>query len=135
MENKGNKMINKVFGEMYFDTSWKTKSEITLWGKVYKIKIDVETYRKENEITNEQQESYINFLKIKNVKQNTIERLLSEYFEDQEDDLDKILTPTTLVIEKNGDLVLLFDDENDQDNGIAVKLYPEEEVMTQDEYL
>ena len=101
-------MTNKIFGEMSFDFGWKTKTEIALWGKTYAIIVDAEAYKEEDEITGEQEGSYASFQKMKTEKQNTIESLLSQYFKDH---------------------------ENDEDNGIAVILSPEEEVVTQDEYL
>jgi len=128
-------IVNEVFGEVFFNYGWKTKTEIVLWGKTYNILISAESYYEEDDITSEQEKSYVSFKEMKAVKQNTIEMLLSQYFKDQEDDLCDFLTPTALVIQSNGDYALLFDDANDRDNGIAVALSPEEEVMTQDEYL
>ena len=40
-----------------------------------------------------------------------------------------------LLFERDGSYAILFDDKNDEDNGIAVCLVPSERVLTQDEYL
>jgi hypothetical protein len=40
-----------------------------------------------------------------------------------------------LTIKRDGECALLLDDTEDEDNGMAVVLLPEEEAMTQDEYL
>jgi hypothetical protein len=128
-------MVNEVFGEMSFDVGWKTKTKIVLWGKTYTVIVNAEAYNKEDCLTEEQQKSYASFKEMKAEKQRTIEMLLSQYFEGQEDDLCDFLKPTSLLIQREGELALLFDDANDEDNGIAVTLSLKEEVVTQDEYL
>jgi len=136
-------MLNKIFGEVQWDTGWET--EITLWGKKHKITVAANAYYEHELITGEQEKAYLAF---KEIPTSRIEELLKQFYEElvwenfyvDKDDLIKgspseFLTPIELVIEQEGICALLFSDKNDLDNGIAVKLYPEEEVMTQDEFL
>jgi len=138
-------MVNDVFGEVRWDSGWETETEITLWGKKYKITVEASAYYEHESITKEQEKSYLAF---KEIPTSRIEELLKQFYAEliwenfyvDKDDLIKgspseFLTPTELVIEQEGICALLFSDKNDLDNGIAVKLYPEEEVMTQDEFL
>jgi len=43
--------------------------------------------------------------------------------------------PRTLLFERNGNYALLFDDTAEPDGGIAVCLFPEEQIVQQDDYL
>ena len=130
-------MFNGIFGEIYFSFGWKTKAEITLWREVYEIVVDAEAYFENEEITFEQERAYETFNNSKQEKQDTIESLLLGYYNNERDEsfLHEQLTPKTLVFDREGGCALLLDDEEDPDNGLAVILIPDEEVMTQDEYL
>jgi len=130
-------MFNKVFGEVTFDCSWETKTEIVLWGKTYSITVAARSYYEKDGITAEQESSYLLYKNEKSEKRIVIETLLSQYFNNSLDhkQLSKQLTPTILGFRSNGDCALMFDDAEDPDNGIAVLLYPKEDVMTQDDYL
>ena len=122
-------MKNDVFGEVIFNYGWKTKTEITLWGEIFTIKVVADAYYEHEKITEEQEQLYLAFKKIPAGK---IEALLAQFYEGAPNEF---LTPTTLCITREGECALLFDDDNDPDNGMVAKLFPEEEVMTQDEFL
>ena len=128
---------NKVFGELVFDYGWKGKTNILLWDKTYEIIVDASAYYESEKITTEQETVYMDFNEKKSEKQKIIETLLLDYFNNELDkkQLSQRLTPKELVIEREGEMALLFEDKEDLDNGLAVVLYPDEEVMTQDEYL
>ena len=130
-------MFNKVFGDMNFHVGWKTKTEIVLWGKVYEIIVDAEAYYENEEITSEQEVTYQTFTELKAEKQGVIESLLSSYYGDKitTEQFCEILRPTSLVINREGGCALLFDDNEEPDNGLAAVIIPDEEIMTQDEYL
>ena len=130
-------MFNNAFGEILFDTGWKTKTEIVLWENTYSIKVKARSYYEEDGITAEQESAYMEFKTLKAEKQRIIESMLSQFYKNERnaDQLRKQLTPTMLVIERDGAYALLFDDEDDLDNGLAAVLSPEEKVLTQDEYL
>ena len=129
-------MLNNVFGEMVFDDGWETKFSIMLWGKNYEITVDAEAYEETDGITAEQEESFGMFKKLQLEKQERIELLLLQYFGNRLDTvkLRDRLTPESIIVEQAGRCAMLFDDKEDPDNGIAVVFFPEEKVMTQDEY-
>ena len=137
MEAKDNTIKNEVFGEMVFQHGWQGKTEVVLWGKSYKIILDAAAYTKTEAISAEQEEAYAKFKKSISEKQKLIESLLMDYFDNELDEQEMIqrLIPTSLVIEREGETALLLSDNKDPDNGLAVVLSPDEEVMTQDEFL
>jgi len=145
-------MENKVFGEVVFDAGWETKSEITLWGRTYPILVCASAYYETDGITEAQEESYTEYKKTISEKQKRIEALSAKYYKDfplekrfvdEDFDLENFdpeklweeLTPRFLVIERDGKCALLFDQKSDPDDGLAVVISPEEEVLTQDGYL
>ena len=131
-------MHNNVFGEVTFGiTGWRANYSIMLWGNSHEIIADAEAFDEADSITVEQEESFESFKKFQAEKQERIELLLMRYFGSKFDatQLSKRLTPRKIKVEQDGCCAMLFDDEEDPDNGIAVIFIPEEEVMTQDEYL
>ena len=137
-EIEKNEIVNKVFGEVTFDVGWKVKEpiSITLWGKVYSVRVEAEAYYETDKITEEQENAYKTFKSVLSEKQKATEKLLSKMFDGANpEQLSEQLTPTILIINGEGECALLFDDEEDEDNGLAVILLPEEDVQTQDQYL
>jgi len=130
-------MYNTVFGEVVFKHGWRTETEITLWGRTFAIIVNAKAYYQTEEITAEQETAYSAFNDQKAEKQRIIESLLISYYDDiiSGEQLLKQLTPTKLTINSEGGCAMLFDDEEDPDNGLAVTIFPDEDVMTQDEYL
>jgi hypothetical protein len=153
---------NKVFGEVTFDVGWDAKVpvNIELWGKLYAVEVTAMSYCEEEGINETQEKSFAEFKDNKSAKQKRTEELLlafyknnplenlyhkesidgckidlSDFSENIEQHLPKILKPKFLEFNEEGECALLFDDEIDPDNGIAVVLLPKELVMTQDEYL
>lgn len=124
-------MFDTVFGEVYFDTGWKKKDQITLWGKSYQILTRASAKDESDSITSAQYEFYQNFEKKKAEAEQKIEQMLAVYREDAQ----MSLTPRFLVIRKNGKAALLLDDSFDLDDGIAVQLAPVEKVWSQNAYL
>ena len=111
--------------------SWKTNKSIVLFGHSYVVTVKIQAYLEEDGITKEQENAYINFLNTEEIKMNCIERLLKEYSASAE----LRFIPKTLLIDRDGAYALLFDDEDNPDDGIAVCLEPEEKIMSQDDYL
>ena len=60
-----------------------------------------------------------------------MEKLMVEYSSDCKDRF----TPRMLLIQRNGSIALTCDDTENPDEGIAVCVYPEKIVLSQDEYL
>ena len=65
------------------------------------------------------------------LKMDCIEKLLKEY----SNSVELRFIPKTLLIDRDGSYALLFDDNDNPDDGIAVCLAPEEKIISQDEYL
>jgi hypothetical protein len=129
-------MNNSLFANANFDEGWEIKTTITLWGKVFEIIVRANAYYEEDGITPEQEESCRQFIEKKAENQEIIESLLAQYFADLENaQICERLSPETFVIWANGNCALLIYDAEDSDNGLAVALSPEKEVLTQDEYL
>lgn len=83
-------------------------------------------------MTAEQEAAYADFKGNKDTRLITVEKLLDAFAEGNSV---KRFIPQTLLFQRNGGYALLFDDNQDEDGGIAVILAPKAEVKSQDEYL
>lgn len=124
-------MLHDLFGEITFNTGWKSKKTIRLFDKEYTINLKIQAYFEEDGITEEQENAYSEFCKSENEKLETIENLLRGYSDSPEQEF----IPKTLLINRDGAYALLCDDTDNEDEGIAVCLYPEEVIISQDDYL
>jgi len=125
-------MNNPVFGEVVFNTGWKTKADITFFGNNYSIVVKAKAYYEKDGITTEQERAFNNFNINKAEQLKTVERLLNDF---AGDDASKRFIPRMLLFQRDGGYALLLDDKKDEDGGIAVCLAPKIEVVSQDEYL
>lgn len=124
-------MLHDLFGEITFNTGWKSKKTIRLFDKEYTINLKIQAYFEEDGITEEQENAYSEFCKSENEKLETVENLLRGYSDSPQEKF----TPKTLLIDRDGSYALLCDDIDNEDEGIAVCLYPEEVIISQDDYL
>ena len=124
-------MLHDVFGEITFSIGWKANKNIILFGKEYSINLKVHAYFEEDGITKDQEKAYTDFYKAENDKLQIVEKLSLSY----SDLARKRFIPKTLLINRDGSYALLCDDNDNDDEGIAVCLYPEEVIMSQDDYL
>jgi len=125
-------MNNSVFGELIFNTGWKTKTNITLFGKEYNITVKAKAYFEKDGVTAEQEKAYADFIDSKQQYLNIAENLLKNYADGNEAVRFK---PIMLTLQRDGECVLYLDDKQDEDDGMAVILSPKVAIMTQDEYL
>ncbi|WDF26009.1 hypothetical protein PSC67_05765 [Fusobacterium nucleatum] len=141
---------NMVFGLMQYDYQWEKFERINIFKKEYDISIIVEAFPDED-ISKEQEESYLKFKENEKIYIETIENHLKEYInENLEDlasywvgarkiinitDLAKVVEPKSILFQQDGTIVFLAECEWDIENGIAVKLYPEVEVGPQDVFI
>ncbi|WP_339064593.1 DUF6985 domain-containing protein [Fusobacterium animalis] len=141
---------NRVFGIMKYDYEWEKVDEIKLFEKEYNITIIAEAFPDED-ISKEQEESYLKFKENEKSYIETVENKLKEYVnENLEDlatywvgarkiinitDLAKVVEPKSILFQQDGTIVFLAECEWDIENGIAVKLYPEVEVGSQDVFI
>lgn len=124
-------MLHDLFGEITFNTGWKSKKTIRLFDKEYTINLKIQAYFEEDGITEEQENAYSEFCKSENEKLETVENLLIGYSDSPQEKF----TPKTLLIDRDGSYALLCDDIDNEDEGIAVCLYPQEVIISQDDYL
>ena len=124
-------MLHDLFGEITFNTGWKSKKTIRLFDKEYTINLKIQAYFEEDGITEEQENAYSEFCKSENEKLETVENLLRGYSDSPQEKF----TPKTLLIDRDGSYALLCDDTDNEDEGIAVCLYPQEVIISQDDYL
>lgn len=124
-------MLHDLFGEITFNTGWKSKKTIKLFDKEYTINLKIQAYFEEDGITKEQENAYSIFCKSESKKLEIIENLLRGYSDSPEQEF----IPKTLLINRDGSYALLCDDTDNEDEGIAVCLYPEEVIISQDDYL
>ncbi|MDR1531373.1 MAG: hypothetical protein LBS62_04185 [Clostridiales bacterium] len=132
-------MNHPVFGEITFNHGWDGKATITLWGRQYNIVYTAAAYFKKDGITAEQERAFTAFQSDKVARLAQVETLLQRYIsgaDPKEPTSGRArLTPRSLLFERDGGYALLLDDADNPDNGLAVRLHPDERVMTQDEYL
>ena len=125
-------MIKSIFGELVFDTGWKTQEEIALFSENYSIVVKAKAYFEKDGITKEQEAAFADFKTHKAKELDLAEKLLVKY---ASDGAAKRFIPRTLLFQRDGSYALLFDDNEDEDGGIAVCLEPTAAVLSQDEYL
>ena len=141
---------NSIFGLMEYDFQWEKIEKVSIFKKEYNITIIAEAFPDED-ISKEQEESYLKFKKNEKSYIETIENKLKEYInENLEDlatywvgarkiinisDLAKVVEPKSILFQQDGTIVFLAECEWDIENGIAVRLYPEVEVGPQDIFI
>ena len=125
-------MNNSVFGNVQFNTGWKTRTYINLYGDEHNIIVKAKAYAEKDCITEEQERAYRDFNANKSSLMKSIEKLLNDFVEGG---ASSRFTPRTLLFNRDGGYALLLDDNQDEDDGIAVCIAPKIEVMSQDEYL
>jgi hypothetical protein len=125
-------MSNAIFGKLIFNTGWKTKTSIPLYGRSYEITVKAKAYFEKDGVTAEQESAFGDFCNNKKVRLETIEKLLNEF---SNENTGKRFTPQTLLFERDGRYALLLDDKEDEDGGVAICLVPTPKLISQDEYL
>ena len=135
---------------MEYNMRWYKEENIQIFTKKWDIKVIAKAFPGDD-ITKEQEESYLRFKENEKIYIETIENHLKEYVnENLEDlavywvgarkiintvDLAKIVEPKALLFRQDGTILFLAECEWDIENGIAVKLYPEVEVGPQDIFI
>lgn len=125
-------MKNTVFGDIVFNTGWKTKGNIIFFGENFNITIKAKAYFESDAITTAQEIAFSSFTANKSEQMKIVEKLLIDFAGDNPS---KRFVPRTLLFQRDGGYALLLDDKEDEDGGVAVSLVPVEAVLSQDEYL
>lgn len=123
-------MNNNVFGEVQFNMGWEKKEDINLFNQTYTVTVSAAAYFDTDKITDEQEKAYGEFEKEKINILTNVEHLMEKI-----KDGEKRYAPSLLLFQRNGDYALLFDDVNDNEDGIAVTIRPEYSVINTDQYL
>jgi hypothetical protein len=125
-------MNSTVFGELIFNTGWKTKTSLTIYGRSFEVTVKAKAYFEQDSITKEQGTAFSDFSDNKNEHLKTIEKLLNKF---ANGNAPERFVPRTLLFQRDGSYALLLDDKEDEDGGVAVCFSPKTEVVLQDEYL
>ena len=124
-------MINTVFGEMTYSIGWKNEREIPLFGHNYNIIVKLQAYKEDAELPLKLLQSCDLYVDNEIEMIASIEKLMNDFSTNFSDRF----TPQTLLIKRDGSIALLCDDAKNPDDGIAISLFPEKCVMSQDDYL
>ena len=124
-------MIKTVFGEMTYSVGWKNNRVIPLFNHNYTITVKLQAYKEDAELPIEQLRSCGMYIDHEKEMIASIEKLMNDF----SSNFNERFTPQTLLIKRNGATALLCDDIKNPDEGIAICLFPEKCVMSQDDYL
>ena len=126
-------MEHSIFGHFVFYYGWKAHYEISLYGNIFSILIDLEADKETDSITSEQKFAMETFHANQAQQLKTAELLLADYA--NHIDESSRFVPTAVYFDRNGSYALLCEDTQDTDVGVAVLLWPETAVLSQDEFL
>lgn len=114
-----------------YSVGWKKKEEISFYGKKIAITVKIQAYDEQSDMTAEQKSNYDIYEKsFENIIANAL-GALKKY----DNDAESRFTPTTLLLKRDGNMGLLFDDKNDEDGGIVVDISADYTIVQQDDYL
>ena len=116
-----------------FDYGWRKPFIINFNGESHQVELVFDAYEGE-EVNNKQLSSYDSFSQKKQEYELKIKILLEKYI--LENNLENYkVKPTSLQFNYDGSFALLCECDWDIENGIAIVLYPNEVVTTQDNFL
>lgn len=124
-------MKHEIFGELVFNTGWKSKKTLTMFNNNYSVNLKVQAYYEEDGITQEQEQAYKEYLSSESKLLEAAEKMLLE----KDSMASDRFIPKTLLVNRDGSIAIMCDDEDEPDEGIAVCLMPEMQIMSQDDYL
>ena len=125
-------MIDKDFGEVIFNDGFDTKINVTIFSKTQKVLVTALAYEESDGISKEQKKSFLTFNNKKIEYISKIESILVDEFGNKANDRFNI---SSIFIDRDGELALLFDDQQNEDEGIAVQIIPEILICEQTNYL
>ncbi|MDT2732746.1 hypothetical protein P7G31_11075 [Streptococcus parauberis] len=125
-------MIDKDFGEVIFNDGFDTKINVTIFSKTQKVLVTALAYEESDGISKEQKKSFLTFNNKKIEYISKIESILVDEFGNKANDRFNI---SSIFIDRDGELALLFDDQQNEDEGIAVQIIPEILICEQSNYL
>lgn len=139
-----------VFGVMQYKHRWIKRQTISAFGKEWEVTVAAKAYSGKP-ITKEQQDAYTRFTENEIAEIVTIENTILAYVNDNIkelsaewvgarkisviSDLAQVVTPKTILFKQDGTTIMLLDCAWDVEAGLAVKLYPELKIGSQDLFL
>ena len=133
------KITDTSFGEMEYKYGWVKTQKFMLWGAQHNLKIKAKAH-KGAEITQAQRDSYENFTSnIMVVSKRSLE-LAAEYLKKHHtksdyDTVKELITPKSVLFKRDGSYGILCDFALDEEHGLAICLFPTEEVGIQDIFI
>jgi hypothetical protein len=133
-------IVDPVFGELAYYHSWVKEEAIGWWGQI-KVKIIVTAYKGEG-IEQRQRDAYLSYKESAESIISSSIGLLESFIAQEghnatQDTLMIKLQPSSVVFEKDGSWLVLFDSDWDVENGVALYIATNGElkVGAQDEFL
>ena len=139
-----------VFGVMQYKHRWIKKQNISAFGKQWEVTVAAKAYSGKP-ITKEQQDAYKRFAEKESTEIATIEKTILSYVNDNLKelsvnwvgarkisaitDLAQVVVPKTILFKQDGTTIMLLDCVWDVESGLAVELYPEVKIGSQDLFL
>lgn len=139
-----------VFGVMQYKHRWIKKQTISVFGKTWEVTVAAKAYSGKP-ITKEQQDAYKRFSENESTEITAIEKTILSYMNDNIKelsaewvgarkisaiaDLAQVVMPKTILFKQDGTTIMLLDCVWDIEAGLAVKLYPEVKIGSQDLFL
>ena len=139
-----------VFGKMSYRHRWYKKQEIFMFGVKWNVTVVAKAFSGK-EINEAQRNAYRKFLNEEKEIVETLEQEIKKYINNNLDDIclycksasklqsiaeiKEIVIPKTLLFDKDGIPVFVFDFLWDKENGIAAKLEPTIEIGRQELFL
>ena len=138
------------FGEMKYKHRWYKTETVRFFNKEWQVTIAAKAYSGKP-ITDQQRNSYSSFKKNEDKILVTITEIITTYINENYEelsskwmgarmitsssDLANITIPKTFLFKQNGDFLVLFDCVWDIEHGLAVQVFPEYKIGTQDCFL
>lgn len=139
-----------VFGVMQYKHRWIKRQTISIFGKEWEVTVAAKAYSGKP-ITKEQQDAYTRFAENESAEIAIVENTILAYVNDNIkelsaewlgarkisviSDLAQVVTPKTILFKQDGTTIMLLDCAWDVETGLAVKLYPELKIGSQDLFL
>ena len=139
-----------IFGEMKYKHRWYKNEIIRFFNKEWQVTVVAKAYSGKS-ITEQQQNSYTLFKKNENKIVAEITEKITNYVNENceelssswmgarmvtsPSDLADITFPKTLLFMQSGELIVLFDCVWDIEHGLAVQVFPEYKIGSQDCFL
>ena len=139
-----------IFGEMKYKHRWYKIEKIHFFNKEWQITVAAKAYLGKP-ITDQQRESYFSFKENEDEIVATITEMIVNYVNENceelsstwigarmissSTDLSDITIPKTLLFTQSGGLLVLFDCAWDVEHGLAVQVFPEYKMGSQDCFL